>query len=66
MPCYGKPTPKGIEFVILEKKDNPGGLCRSIEYDGHNLDVGDRHFLCSKYKEVDDFILKIFMALCES
>lgn len=45
-------------FIILEKSKEPGGLCRSINHQGHNLDIGGGHFLCTKYPEVYDFIFE--------
>ena len=44
------------DFVVLEAEDKPGGLCRSERIDGHMLDVGGGHFLCTRYPEVYDFI----------
>lgn len=44
------------DFVILEAEDSPGGLCRSQRIDGHVLDIGGGHFLCTRYPEVYDFI----------
>ena len=49
---------RGVEFRILEKELEPGGLCRSIKYRGHNLDIGGGHFLYSKHKEFYDFIFE--------
>ena len=46
----------GNSFVILEKEDEPGGLCRSRKINGHNLDIGGGHFLYSKHQEAYDFI----------
>lgn len=43
-------------FIVLEKENQCGGLCRTINYDDHVLDTGGGHFLCSKYQEVYDFI----------
>ncbi len=43
-------------FVLLEKASQPGGLCRSRTVQGHVLDTGGGHFLCSKYPDVYDFI----------
>lgn len=43
-------------FVILEANAEPGGLCRSRMVDGHTLDIGGGHFLCTRFKEVYDFI----------
>ncbi len=44
------------EFVVLEAEDIPGGLCRTERIDGHVLDVGGGHFLCTRYPEVYDFV----------
>jgi protoporphyrinogen oxidase len=44
------------DFVILEAQGSPGGLCRSQRIDGHVLDIGGGHFLCTRYSEVYDFI----------
>lgn len=44
------------DFVILEAEDSAGGLCRSQRIDGHVLDIGGGHFLCTRYPEVYDFI----------
>lgn len=47
----------GIDnFLILEGNQEPGGLCRTREIQGHVLDVGGGHFLCTKFPEVYDFI----------
>lgn len=43
-------------FIILEADKEPGGLCRTKEINGHILDIGGGHFLCSVYPEVYDFI----------
>ena len=44
------------DFVVLEAHEQPGGLCRSERIDGHMLDVGGGHFLCTRYPAVYDFI----------
>jgi protoporphyrinogen oxidase len=44
------------DFVILEKEQTAGGLCRSVIVDGHVLDIGGGHLLGSKYQEAYDFI----------
>jgi protoporphyrinogen oxidase len=44
------------DLVILEKESEPGGLCRSKLINGHVLDIGGGHFLCSRYPEVYQFI----------
>ncbi len=43
-------------FLILEKENEPGGLCRSIEIDGSPLDIGGGHFLDSRNRKVLDFV----------
>lgn len=43
-------------FLVLEAEDEPGGLCRTKRIDNFALDIGGGHFLCSKFKEVYDFI----------
>lgn len=47
----------GVEnFLLLERGDEPGGLCRSRQIDGHVLDTGGGHFLCTKHEEVYRFV----------
>lgn len=43
-------------FFLLEAASEAGGLCRTKEINGHVLDIGGGHFLCTKYKEVYDFV----------
>jgi len=45
-------------FLILEKEDTAGGLCRSTNVDGHPLDIGGGHFLDLRNKHVLDFIFR--------
>ncbi|MBD2089567.1 FAD-dependent oxidoreductase [Microcoleus sp. FACHB-1515] len=44
------------DFVLLEAAGEAGGLCRTRHIDGHWLDIGGGHFLCTKYPEVYDFV----------
>lgn len=47
----------GVDNIhILEAAPVPGGLCRTREIDGHVLDTGGGHFLCTKHPEVYDFV----------
>lgn len=47
----------GIEdFLVIEKEDEAGGLCRSREIDGSPLDTGGGHFLDVKNRRVLDFL----------
>jgi protoporphyrinogen oxidase len=49
----------GIEsFVLLEKEQVAGGLCRSVEVDGSPLDIGGGHFLDVRRQAVLDFLFK--------
>ena len=42
--------------LVLEAEPEPGGLCRSREIGAHTVDVGGGHFLCSRFREVYDFV----------
>lgn len=49
----------GVErLLVLEAATELGGLCRTREINGHVLDIGGGHFLCSRYPEVYDFIFR--------
>jgi len=50
---------KGIEFEILEKEQECGGLMRSLQEDGFTFDWGGSHIIFSKDKEVLDFMLNL-------
>ena len=43
-------------FILLERNDEPGGLCRSQAVNGHVVDTGGGHFLCTKFEEVYRFV----------
>lgn len=43
-------------FIILEGESGAGGLCRTVEIDGHVLDIGGGHVLHSRFPEVLDWI----------
>lgn len=45
-------------FIILEKEQNAGGLCRSVEMDGAALDIGGGHFLDVRREEVLAFLFQ--------
>ena len=50
---------KGIDdFVILEKEDQAGGLCRSEDVDGKPLDIGGGHFLDVRRPKVCEFMFR--------
>ena len=35
-------------FLVVEKEDEAGGLCRSVTVDGSPFDIGGGHFLFSQ------------------
>ncbi len=43
-------------FLILEKENEPGGLCRSREVDESPMDIGGGHFLDVRNQKVLDFV----------
>lgn len=43
-------------FLVLEKEEEAGGLCRSAMVDGSPLDIGGGHFLDVKRPKVCDFL----------
>lgn len=45
-------------FIILEGYSQAGGLCRTVEVDGHVLDIGGGHVLHSRFPEVLDWIFE--------
>ncbi len=53
-----------LSFLVLEKEDTPGGLCRSKEVDGSALDIAGGHFLDVRRPEVNRFLFT-FMPLDE-
>ena len=50
---------KGINFEILEKETECGGLLRSLYEGGFTFDYGGSHVIFSKDKEAFDFMLKL-------
>lgn len=51
-------NPKIASIDILEKEDEPGGLCRSFQHDGITVDIGP-HIFFSKDKETLAFMLEL-------
>lgn len=50
---------RGIDnILVLEKADEPGGLCRTKEIEGYILDIGGGHFFHTKHKEIFDYVFK--------
>ena len=50
---------KGIDFELLEKESECGGLIRSTIESGFTFDYGGSHILFSQDKEFLDFIINI-------
>jgi len=48
-----------MDFLILEKENEAGGLCRSKEIDNGPLDVGGGHFIDVKDQEVLEFLFDV-------
>lgn len=49
----------GIDsFLVIEKEDEAGGLCRDKMVDGSPLDIGGGHFLDVRNKEVDEYLFR--------
>lgn len=44
------------DFLVLEKEETAGGLCRSAEVDGSPLDIGGGHFLDVCRPTVNEFL----------
>lgn len=49
-------------FLLLEKENQAGGLCRSVTVDGHPLDIGGGHFLDVRNRQVLDFLFELLPA----
>lgn len=48
---------KGItEFLVLEREETAGGLCRSVNVDGAPFDIGGGHFLDVRRPQVNEFL----------
>lgn len=45
-------------FLVLEKCENAGGLCRSVIVDGSPMDIGGGHFLDVRRLQVNRFLFR--------
>ena len=45
-------------FLVIEKEDSAGGLCRSAEVDGSPFDIGGGHFLDVRRPHVNQFLFQ--------
>ena len=43
-------------FIVLEREDVAGGLCRSVDVDGSPFDIGGGHFLDVRRPHVNEFL----------
>lgn len=46
------------DFLVLEKEESAGGLCRSMVVDGTPLDTGGGHFLDTRRPMVNNFLFR--------
>ena len=44
------------DFLVLERENEAGGLCRSMDVDGAPLDIGGGHFLDVRRPDVNKFL----------
>lgn len=51
-------------FLVLEKEEQAGGLCRTVSVDGSPFDIGGGHFLDVRRPKVNDFLFQ-FMTKAE-
>ncbi|MGQ9641962.1 MAG: protoporphyrinogen/coproporphyrinogen oxidase [Candidatus Bathycorpusculaceae bacterium] len=49
----------GVDFEVLEKESECGGLMRTLQREGFTFDYGGSHIIFSKNKEILDFMLKL-------
>lgn len=46
------------DFLVLEREETAGGLCRSIDVDGSPFDIGGGHFLDVRRHHVNEFLFE--------
>lgn len=46
------------DFLVLEKEETAGGLCRSVDVDGSPFDIGGGHFLDVRRPKVNEFLFQ--------
>ena len=46
------------DFLVLEKEETAGGLCRSVDVDNAPFDIGGGHFLDVRRPNVNEFLFK--------
>lgn len=50
------------DFLVLEREETAGGLCRSTEVDGSPFDIGGGHFLDVRRPHVNEFLFEFMPA----
>lgn len=45
-------------FLLLEKEELAGGLCRTVYVDGQPIDIGGGHILDARNKRVDEYMFR--------
>lgn len=46
------------DFLVLEREESAGGLCRSVDVDGAPFDIGGGHFLDVRRPHVNKFLFR--------
>lgn len=46
------------DFLVLEREETAGGLCRSVDVDGSPFDIGGGHFLDVRRPQVNEFLFR--------
>lgn len=46
-------------FIVLEREESAGGLCRSKKLDNAPIDIGGGHFLDTKRADVNEFLFQV-------
>ena len=54
----------GTEFEVLEKEEECGGLCRSLQEGGFTFDYGGAHIIFSRNKRPVEFMTKLLGGNC--
>lgn len=58
------PGDQNLDFELLEKNPDCGGLCRSLTEDGFTFDYGGAHIIYSQDQNSLDFMLKMLKENC--
>lgn len=46
------------DFLVLEREETAGGLCRTVDVDGSPFDIGGGHFLDVRRPKVNEFLFQ--------